>query len=69
MFGYWRLVIRTEGKEFRVELLTLADVHGLDGVSQPHFLKRDADLAPIGRIPGPESDAHGLAILGSAGAP
>ena len=40
-------VIRAEGKEFRLELLPLADIDTVDLIGEFHFLERDRDFVAI----------------------
>ena len=51
-------IVRADAQELRLELLALANVHRVHGVGQTHLLQRDADLAPVRRIPGPKLDRH-----------
>ncbi len=52
-------VIGADCKEFRGELLPLADIDRLERVGQAHFLERDGDLPSIGRWPIIEVKARG----------
>src|SRR5208282_6592474 len=52
------LAVRTDFDEGGGELLTFADVHGLDGVGQAHLLQSNADLAAVRCIPGVEFNCH-----------
>src|ERR1700675_4847418 len=60
-------VVRADPQELGAELLALADVDRLYTIGQPHFLERDADLAAVRRVPGPQFDAHrrGTPLLGT----
>src|SRR5713101_5140976 len=51
-------VVGADLEEIGLELLALADIHRLYRIGQPHFLERDADLAAVRRVPGPQFDAH-----------
>src|ERR1700675_3396125 len=60
-------VVRADPQELGAELLALADVDRLYTIGQPHFLEREADLAAVRRVPGPQFDAHrrGSPVRGS----
>src|SRR6266849_8357086 len=51
-------VVGADPEEIGLELLALADIDRLYRIGQPHFLERDADLAAVRRVPGPQFDAH-----------
>jgi len=52
-------VVRIDGEELGLELLVLADVHGMHRVGQAALLQHHGDLAAVGRAPGVELD-HSL---------
>ena len=58
------LVVGAVLEEFRVKLLVLGDVDGMDGVGQLQFFKGNRDLAAIGSGPGVEIN-HGFKDCGN----
>ena len=51
-------VVRADLQEFGLELLALRDVDRFHRVGQAHLFERDADLASVRRVPGPQFDRH-----------
>ena len=43
-------IVRADFQEFGLELLVLADVDGVDGIGQSHFLERDEAFRPFGIV-------------------
>src|SRR5205085_2766347 len=50
--------IRRNLEKIGGELLVLADVDRVNRIGEPHLLKRDRNLTPVGRAPGVEIDGH-----------
>jgi len=44
------LGVRTDFQEFRLELVTFANIDNSDDVRERHFLQGDTDLAAVGRV-------------------
>src|SRR5580704_17416756 len=57
------LAVRANLYELRLELLLLANVHGMDRVLEPALLEHDRGLAAIRRRPGVEIDHSGTSFL------
>src|SRR6266480_235076 len=56
------LVVGRDGEEFRLELVTRANIDGMNLVVEASFLQHDVDLVAIGRRPRIEVD-HGLPLF------
>jgi hypothetical protein len=53
-------IVGADLQELGRELISLADVHGKNGVGKLHLLEHDVDLVPVGRGPGVNVDHSSL---------
>jgi len=47
----WHAVVRADGQELGLELVSRADVHGVELVVEPNLFEEHCDLVAIGRRP------------------